>query len=375
MAFAYTPGLRVADVADVAKTRRLPLKGEVLVNTGDVVKAETIVARTELPGNVKMFNIANMLGVPPSDIPELLLKKEGEPIDAQEPLAQSKGLFGKYFKSTVKSPIAGVFESFNEITGQAVLREPPIPVEIDGYVNGKVIEVLPGEGVVVETHCTFVQGIFGIGGEVRGELKRVCSKPDEEITADKITPDCKGKILIGGNYISHAVLKKAIATGVHAVVVGGFDDQDLKNLLGFDLGVAITGHEKLGITLILTEGFGKMTMAEGTFDLLSKREGMTASVNGATQIRAGVMRPEIVVPLTEEAMSDQTSTRQAGAMDIGSSIRCIRSPFFGMIGTVAALPPELQVVDSEAKVRVLQVEFDNGKKYTVPRANVELIEG
>ncbi len=87
------------------------------------------------------------------------------------------------------------------------------------------------------------------------------------------------------------------------------------------------------------------------------------------------MRPEIVVPLTEEAMSDQTSTRQAGAMDIGSSIRCIRSPFFGMIGTVAALPPELQVVDSEAKVRVLQVEFDNGKKYTVPRANVELIEG
>jgi hypothetical protein len=62
-------------------------------------------------------------------------------------------------------------------------------------------------------------------------------------------------------------------------------------------------------------------------------------------------------------------------MDIGSSIRCIRSPYFGMIGRVAALPPELQVVDSEAKVRVLEVEFPDGKKYTVPRANVELIEG
>ncbi len=58
MAFAYTPGLRVADVADVTKTRRLPLKGEVLVKKGDVVNADTIVARTELPGNVKMFNIA-----------------------------------------------------------------------------------------------------------------------------------------------------------------------------------------------------------------------------------------------------------------------------------------------------------------------------
>jgi hypothetical protein len=375
MAFAYTPGLRVADVADISKVRRLPLKGEVLVSEGDSIEADTVVARTELPGNVKMFNIANLLGVPPSDIPELLLKKEGEVIGAGEPLAQSKGLFGKYFKNTVKSPIDGVFESFNEITGQAVLREPPIPVEIDGYVKGKVTEVLPGEGVVVQTHCTFVQGIFGIGGEIRGELKMVCSAPDEEVTADKITSDCKGKIIIGGNYISHSVLKKAISTGVKAVVAGGFDDKDLKDLLGFDLGVAITGHEKLGITLILTEGFGKMTMASGTFELLKLREGMIASVNGATQIRAGVMRPEIVVPLPADAASDTTSTKQAGAMDIGSAIRCIRSPYFGMIGRVAALPPELQVVDSEAKVRVLEVEFPGGKRYTVPRANVELIEG
>lgn len=374
MAFAYTPGLRVADVADVTKTRRLPLKGEVLVKQGDVVNADTIVARTELPGNVKMFNIANLLGVPASDIFELLLKKEGDTIAADEPLAQSKGLFGKWFRNTVKSPIDGVFESFNEITGQAVLREPPIPVEIDGYVHGTVTEVLPGEGVVVEAHCTFVQGIFGIGGEVRGELKMVCSSPDEEITLDKITEECRNKVIVGGSYISHAVLKKAVSVGVRAIVVGGFDDKDLKDLLGYDLGVAITGHEKKGLTLILTEGFGRMNMAHGTFELLRKREGMVASVNGATQIRAGVMRPEIMVPLESSATSAVQSGKEAGAMDIGSLIRCIRAPFFGRIGKVASLPFELHVVDSEAKVRILEVEFDDGSKYTVPRANVELIE-
>lgn len=374
MAFAYTPGLRVADVADVTKTRRLPLKGEVLVKKGDVVNADTIVARTELPGNVKMFNIANLLGVPASDIFELLLKKEGDTIAADEPLAQSKGLFGKWFKNTVKSPIDGVFESFNEITGQAVLREPPIPVEIDGYVHGTVTDVLPDEGVVVEAHCTFVQGIFGIGGEVRGELKMVCSSPKDEITLEMITEACSDKIIVGGSYISHAVLKKAVSVGVKAIVVGGFDDKDLKDLLGYDLGVAITGHEKKGLTLILTEGFGRMNMAHGTFELLKKREGMVASVNGATQIRAGVMRPEIMVPLDSSATSSVQSTKEAGAMDIGSLIRCIRAPFFGRIGRVAALPFELHVVDSEAKVRILEVEFDDGSKYTVPRANVELIE-
>jgi hypothetical protein len=374
MAFAYTPGLRVADVAEVLKTRRLPLKGEVLVKIGQQIEADTIVARTELPGNVKMFNIANLLGVPSSDIPELLLVKEGDAIKVDQPLVQSRGIFGRWFKNAIKSPIDGVFESFNEITGQAVLREPPIPVVIDGYVNGVVTEVLPGEGVVVETHCTFVQGIFGIGGEVRGKLKKVCSSPSEELTADKITPECRDKILIGGSYISHTVLKKAISLGVKAIVIGGFDDKDLKDLLGFDLGVAITGHEQKGITLILTEGFGRMDMALGTFNLLCSREGMMASVNGATQIRAGVMRPEIVVPLSADVKSEKRVSKQAGAMGIGSSVRCIRAPYFGKIGIVAALPPELVVVDSEAKVRVLEVEFDNGTRCTVPRANVELIE-
>jgi putative ubiquitin-RnfH superfamily antitoxin RatB of RatAB toxin-antitoxin module len=375
MAFAYTPGLRVAAVADIVKTRRLPLKGQVLVKKGDHVKADTVVARTELPGNVKMLNIANILGVPSRDIHELLRIKEGDRIEEKGVLAQSKGLFGKFFKNTVRSPIEGVFESFNEITGQAVLREPPIPVQIDAYVDGVVEEVLPDEGVLVGTHCTFVQGIFGIGGEVRGELMMIVDSPDQEVSPDRITPGCAGKVLVGGSYISNSTLRKAVSMGVKAMVVGGFDDKDLKDLLGYDLGVAITGHEKKGITLILTEGFGRMGMAHGTFDLLKSREGMTASVNGATQIRAGVMRPELVVPLQGSESASVEKGREAGAMDIGSFIRCIRAPYFGRLGRVTALPPELVVVDSEAKVRVLELEFDEGGgKAVVPRANVELIE-
>jgi hypothetical protein len=374
MAFAYTPGLRVSDVTVIRKERRLPLKGEVLVSLGDSVDSDTVVARTELPGNVKMLNIANMLGgLPPGDIPQLLLKKPGDKLEENNVIARSSGFLGM-FKNTVRSPLAGVFESYNDITGQAMLREPPIPVEIDGYVKGTVVEVLPGEGVVVETRCTFVQGIFGIGGETRGELLVVVDSPETELTADLITPGCGGRVLVGGSYISNATLMRAIEAGVRAVVVGGFDDKDLKDLLGYDLGVAITGHEKKGIVLVLTEGFGRMTMANGTFELLKSRDGMMASVNGATQIRAGVMRPEVVIPVSSDVADSTSGDRLAGAMDIGSPVRCIRAPFFGKLGRVSALPAELVVIDSESHVRVLEVEFDDGSRATVPRANVELIE-
>lgn len=373
MAFAYTPGLRVADIAVIRKERRLPLKGTVTVEKGAEVEASTVVARTELPGNVKMLNLATRIGLPPGDIPELILKKGGDPIEENEIIAQSKGFFG-LFKNTVRSPLKGSFESYSKITGQVLLREPPIPVEIEAYIKGRVVEIIPDEGVVIESRTTFVQGIFGIGGETSGELKIVTDGPEQELTKDRIDASCEGKILVGGSFVTHEALRKAIAVKAKAVVIGGFDDKDLKEFLGYDLGVAITGHEKKGITLILTEGFGRMNMARATFDLLKSREGMLTSVNGATQIRAGVMRPELVIPIGDEIQSQQKQEGEAGALDIGSRLRVIRAPYFGKLGRVSALPPELTKLESEARVRILEVEFDDGSKAVVPRANVELIE-
>ena len=63
MAHAYTPGLRVTTRTRIVKERRLPLKGEVVVKAGEVMRAEDVVARTELPGNVQPVKAASMLGI------------------------------------------------------------------------------------------------------------------------------------------------------------------------------------------------------------------------------------------------------------------------------------------------------------------------
>ena len=109
------------------------------------------------------------------------------------------------------------------------------------------------------------------------------------------------------------------------MVVGGFDDPDLRRLLGKDLGVAITGHEDIATTLILTEGFGEIGMAHGTFDLLKSRVGRKASINGATQIRAGVIRPEIIVPIEGAKLpAGDGAAAESTGLEIGSMIRVIR---------------------------------------------------
>ena len=373
MAHAYTPGLRVTERAVVRRERRLPLKGTVTVAVGARVEAGTVVARTELPGNVQTLNVAARLSIDPAQVPGALLRPMGSRVESGEVVARGRTLFGLLTQSAT-APASGTLESVSAVTGQLILREPPIPVEVNAYVNGVVAEVIPGEGVVVQTEATFIQGIFGVGGESQGEIVMAAEAPDQELREERLSEAHRGRIVIGGAYVSYPTLMRAQTLGVAAVVVGGFDDGDLRRLLGRDLGVAITGSEDLGLTLILTEGFGRIAMADRTWRLLQARAGSAASVSGATQIRAGVMRPEILVPLGESRVARE-ATRVSTGIEPGSLLRVIRQPHFGRIATVIDLPPELHELESGSMARVMVVEFaDDGTRALVPRANVELIE-
>jgi hypothetical protein len=355
--------------------RQLPIPGEVLVKKGDAVAAQDIIAQTFMPGDITPINVANMLTLPPADVPECMLKKEGDRVADNEVIARSKGVFGM-FKHSCRSKAAGTLESVSAVTGQVMVRGEPEAVEVRAYMSGTVVEVLPDEGVVVEAEVTFVQGIFGIGGEAYGRIVMACGSHDQELTPDLIKPVMKDCVVVGGARMTDEAIKKARDVGAAAVVSGGMDDEDLRDFLGYDLGVAITGSERVGITLVITEGFGEISMAERTFQLLASRAGADASVNGATQIRAGVMRPEILIPLKAEDRDDRAGIRPAdGQLEPGRPVRIIRDPYFGVIGTVGSLPAEPQVLDSGSKARVLEVRLDSGDSVVIPRANVELIEG
>jgi hypothetical protein len=374
MAHAYTPGLQIKPRIRYRVRRVLPIPGEVLVQAGDAVRSRQVIARTEQPGDLVPINLSNVLAIAPADVPAALEVQVGEPVTQGKRLARSQGMFG-LFRHSCFAPADGVLESASNVTGQLILRGAPVPVEVNAFVQGVVAEIVPDEGAVIETNAAFMQGIFGIGGEAQGPLKVVTASPDEDLTPDCLTEDLQGAVVVGGRRIHGETVARARELGVAAILAGGIDDADLKEILGYDLGVAITGTERLGLTVIITEGFGEIAMATRTFELLQSLAGREASVNGATQIRAGVQRPEIVVPLDEADQIEETAQRVGGGvLEIGSHVRLIRDPYFGELGTVAALPTEPQVLESGSKARVLEVDCQSGRRVTVPRANVEIVE-
>lgn len=371
--YAYTPGLKIKESLMVSKKRSLPIAGQVFVEENEEVSADVTVAETLIPGDPEVVSALLKLGITPDSLPDCMVVDIGENVREGDVLARYSMFFG-LIKRELPSPIDGMVEEVSKVTGQIILRREEVPVSVNAYIPGKIIKVIPNEGVVVECHGAFIQGIFGIGGERHGEIRVVVDSPDAILTVDLIKADDRERILVGGGLITLDALRKAVEVGVAGIVVGGIDSGDLMEFMGMGIGVAITGEEEYGITLIVTEGFGKMAMHQKTFNIFKKHDGAAASINGATQIRAGVIRPEVVIPHEETVEATDEEAELSEGMIPGTPIRIIRNPYFGAIGKVVSLPVELQVVETGSKVRVLEAELEDGRRVIVPRANVEIIE-
>jgi hypothetical protein len=360
----------------VRKERVLPIQGEVLVAQGQLVDAEAAIARAMRPGNLASVKVSERLGIDPSELPSALLKSEGDAVEAGEVIAETRAFFG-LFHSTCQAPVTGVIEHISPVSGYVAIREEPMPLERVAHISGRVSRIIEGAGAVIETRAALVQGIFGVGGERRGILRVGARGPDEPLDLT-LAADARGAILVGGATADSQSLAAAARAGAAGLIVGGIADLDLRAFVGYDIGVAVTGQEAVPFTLIMTEGFGRVPMARATFELLASLAGRSASIDGATQIRAGVIRPEVIVPLGDRevgAAPPRGAPDSAGQLAVGAQVRLIREPYFGRLAVVTGLPAQPQQIETEARVRVAEVELEDGRKALVPRANIEMVHG
>ena len=104
-AAAYAPGLKVVAAMRHTARRLLPIQGNVLVKPGDLVDARQVVAETFMPGDITPLNLAKLLSMPPGDLPECMLKKEGDRVEVGE---QPRGIL--LVARQARDRAKGVFE-------------------------------------------------------------------------------------------------------------------------------------------------------------------------------------------------------------------------------------------------------------------------
>jgi len=371
---AYTPALQVTQQTLISKVRELPLPGKALVKVGDRVQSDTAVLSAELPGDLTVVHMADRMGFDPEDIAEHFSLKDGDSVSKGELLCEINTFFG-LFNTRLECPADGQIEFFTEKNAHLAIRHQPVPLSVNAYIEGVVSKVEEGKRVTIETEGALMQGIFGVGGERQGTIFKLDCANDQLVTAELLKlsgENFRDKIIIGGAQFDISALREAGKHTAAAIVTGSIDAKTLADYLGYEIGVSITGDEQLPSTLIVTEGFGMLPISKRVTELTGQFNGRQASVNGATQVRAGAMRPEVIIPIQKTSAHD-TPAAQPKALDIGAPIRIVRVPYFGQFGTICELPHEPQQMPSGSFLRVLKARLDSGEEVVVPRANVELL--
>ncbi len=455
--------LKVLERATIRKERKLPTPGEVLVQEGDVVSPDTVIAKAEfVKGNPYVVDLRAELKqrTEPELVDQVLIKEQGDVVKSGEVLARYQKNFwseiievrspcdgvieyisrtqgriviredprsakpmsivaaasklgvrprflrmyttvregdfvyeGKIIATTgwhtdfVYAPISGIVERICTLTGTITIVRPIRHTDVLAHVSGKVSEIIDHYGAVIDSEGAYIQGVFGIGRERFGELMILSDTPEEPLRHDRLDESVEGKILACGSFASFESVQEAIEKGALGLITGGMNQLDLVRILGKEINVGLTGQEDIDFTIILLEGFGKISMSREAWNILAGNEGRIASIDGTTQIRAGVVRPEVIICSQIEDLeaahkspaislvSDEASglpVAMLAQVNQGDRVRCTRPPYFGLWGTVEHVPDKPEQIECEAVVEVAKVRLGDGRLVTVPQANLEV---
>ena len=96
-----------------------------------------------------------------------MLKGVDDSVEQGEILGRTSGLFG-FFSSESRAVVTGTIQSISSVTGTVILQARPVPVEIDAYINGKVVEVIPARVASSRRRQHWSRGSSGSAAKSKG---------------------------------------------------------------------------------------------------------------------------------------------------------------------------------------------------------------
>jgi hypothetical protein len=349
--------------------RLLPTNGEVLVQRGQIVEPMDVVARAEIPHRYQVINVNRQLGQTEVDAKRaaVMLKAEGDPVEANEAIAVARGRL-PFFQRSARSPVAGQIATIGP--GWVLVETERTTSEVQAFVHGLVAKVIPQRGVVVETSGALIEAACGFGGEAYGRLRQLVNSPSDIIETDALDESMAGTIIVGGRTVNEELLQQAEARQVRGIIVGSIDAA----LLNLD--------PKPQVRVVATEGFGEVAMSRYMFGLLTALLGREISIRGQTSALATPKMRELtmdypVILATRKLGSNATLAQlparpEAKDIQVGDRVRVGQGRFLGQIGQIKSIPKEPQITETGLTTSGAYVTLEGAPHY-IPWANLEQI--
>ena len=340
--------------------RELAIPGQVLVKTGDRTQPDTLLARSTRQFLRPFFlHVAAGIHVPPAELDKHLLKKVGDEVEYGEAIAgrTRRWMSAETFHSPVegriekilpdgvlvvrekpekareytvvdvareldmepdrikpylkvkpgdelereqwiaaivepgniklcKSPVRGKVNRIDWKLGMVIIEPLLEELEVYSWLPG-IVETVTDKGCVVWAQGTVIQGVWGTGGERYGRMQNAeCRIQNAEYGTNPRIPDSLNPLpgaVVVSDFADAKMLARLKERQVAGLIAGGVNLRDVLDPCP-------------GFTVVVLQGFGEQKIAPEALDLLKAHEGKLALLDGTTQLRVGVKRPQVILP-------------------------------------------------------------------------------
>lgn len=332
----------IVGVIDVAVDKRVDLR--------------EVVAYGVKPSHHLILDVAHYFGVrKPEQLDALIQVKVGDNVDELTILAGRPNGRGKPLHTPIEGRVVNISD------GRIIIEATPEVINLEAGVRGRVVAVHKGRGVTIET----------VGGQIQG----VWGNNRRSIAVIRLEPEQGGVERLAAqfevNYMGAVVLTKAPLT---ADTLDMLEEMNLAGIIAPSMHYSLLSRARaFPKPIMLTEGFGNMTMSHSLLTMFSEVEGQQITLD-AFEPRAGdTRRPEVIVSVQPKAGDTPSRMNIMLTLKTGALVRITRAPYAGQNAHIVDLPKSPIVLDNGLRTACARVELPGGEQVIVPLANLEVI--
>lgn len=371
--------VRVEKNVIVRIARVLAGKGTISVSVNQEVKPSDIIGTSNVSSGFRILNLATLLEVSPADVEKYLKRDLGQRIYKGELLAYKQGgIFGG--KKTVIAPTDGLLDFLNLQSGELKMTLLPKKSDLPAGVFGIVESIDKERGkVTIIAQASRIYGMFG-SGKLRDGTLEVLSKRESLVDNSFISPKSEGHILVGGSLIYKDAISESISCGINGIITGGINAKDYMAMAGGRLAFPKKLENDIGISMVVTEGFGSIPIGLDIYEFLSQYNNRFVSIDGDRGIidlpsyeeRSMVrVRNTKLPPALDDINLEQTG--KVTELQPGVYVRVVGSSYAGEQGSVVAIDESMTLLPSGLSSNLVTIETKR-RKIKIPVVNLEKID-
>ena len=337
------------------RARYLPIDGRVLAHIGQTVEPDTIVAEATLAPHIEVLDLRPVItGINRNDLDSMLERDVGEEIETGDVIIATGGTLNRVLRATSNGIIRAISST------QILIEVNKKPHRLRAAYHGKVIEIVPDRGIILQMSGTIIQGVWGNGYIATGNLIAAGDLPNQVLRPEDLKSDWADMIVIAGRCKSIDTLRRAKRLPLRGLIVGSFSSH------------LIPAVKNLKFPVIAINGFGPIGMDEISFHMFHSNLGRTIALNGQPWDRELGFRPETFIHKEPEENIPVMDTLLE--YEVGQVVRVNTLPYLPQTGTIEKIRPDQALLPSGIKAMAADVILQSGQHILVPLNNLDVIE-